>query len=218
MKKIILSIAIIAGLITMTNLQAINATAPSVMNVLQDNGFVDVENLSEEVQASINALTEEYDITSLKYNSEQQLTKVELLKKDDQSSETIFFNASGEKVQKDSGESEQQSREREQQQNELEQQPPLVEIYFVNDGDGYANVKFEDLNENVQNAIRAIIGDWEISSIMYNSEKGHTKVAATNKEDQTEKTFYFDNEGNEFDKGNVQSSEELEEETQLPIG
>ncbi len=104
MKKIILSIAIIAGVITATHIQTVNAGERPIVNAIFDNdGFVDVklEDLNEQVQTAINELTSEYDIQALKYNSEKQLTKVKLTKRDDQSSKTVYFNNEGEEVNLD---------------------------------------------------------------------------------------------------------------------
>ena len=60
-----------------------------------------LEDLNEQVQTAINELTSEYDIQALKYNSEKQLTKVKLTKRDDQSSKTVYFNNEGEEVNLD---------------------------------------------------------------------------------------------------------------------
>jgi len=62
---------------------------------------VKLEDLNEQVQTAINELTSEYDIQALKYNSEKQLTKVKLTKRDDQSSKTVYFNNEGEEVNLD---------------------------------------------------------------------------------------------------------------------
>lgn len=104
MKKIILSIAIIAGVITATHIQTVNAGEHPIVNAIFDNdGYVDVklEDLNEQVQTAINELTSEYDIQALKYSSEKQLTKVKLTKRDDQSSKTVYFNNEGEEVNLD---------------------------------------------------------------------------------------------------------------------
>lgn len=104
MKKIILSIAIIAGVITATHIQTVNAGERPIVNaIFDDDGFVDVklEDLNEQVQTAINELTSEYDIQALKYSSEKQLTKVKLTKRDDQSSKTVYFNNEGEEVNLD---------------------------------------------------------------------------------------------------------------------
>ncbi|NCB26243.1 MAG: hypothetical protein EOM62_12335, partial [Bacteroidia bacterium] len=105
MKKVILSIAISASLLTATNLQQVNAAnnQSAIAIVLDDDGFVDVQltSLNPAVQASLTTFTTEYDIKSLKYNAEKQLTKVKLVKKDDQSERKVFLDAQGKEVQKD---------------------------------------------------------------------------------------------------------------------
>ena len=245
MKKFI-SIAIIAGIFTLTSIQAAETSAPSTQNVLQDNGYVNVqaENLNEEVQSAINEFSEEYEVKSIQYNATQNLTKVEYVKRDDQSTKTVVFRDSGEKVENDREgrdanvnqqqrelqqrelehqqegeffeerqhlEQQQQLQQRELEQNEL-QRIPSAEMSIVNDDDKFENVKFEDLNENVQNAIREISGEWEVTEIKHSSEKGLTKVKATNKEDQTEKKFLFDNEGSVVEKDSDRRNEQRNEE------
>lgn len=104
MKKVILSVAIIAGMLIATNIQKVQAIQeqPSVTMIQGDDGFVDVklEDLSEVVQVSINAFAQEYDIKALKYNAEKQLTKVKLIKKDDQSLKVVYLDAEGKEVEK----------------------------------------------------------------------------------------------------------------------
>lgn len=103
MKKVILSVAIIAGMLITTNVYKVQAVQekPTVAVVLDDDGFVEVQlqDLSEVVQTAINAFTQEYDITSLKYNAEKQLTKVKLTKKDDQSVKKVYLDAEGKEVE-----------------------------------------------------------------------------------------------------------------------
>lgn len=103
MKKVILSVAIIAGMLITTNVYKVQAVQeqPIVAVVLDDDGFVEVQlqDLSEVVQTAINAFTQEYDITSLKYNAEKQLTKVKLTKKDDQSVKKVYLDAEGKEVE-----------------------------------------------------------------------------------------------------------------------
>jgi len=196
MKKVILSIAIMATVIAMTSVQQVNAAVeqPAISIVLDDDGFVEVqlEALNPAVQASVNALTQEYDIKSLKYNAEKQLTKVMLVKKDDQSIKKIYFDAEGKEVQKDQSKKKTETTER-----TMEQQAPTAEIFAVMQDDGFADVKFEDLNENVQKAVRSFTEKYDINSLQYNAEKKITKVTATSKEDQSEKIVYLDDEGKE---------------------
>ena len=152
MKKVILSFAIIAGIIATTNVQIVQAgERPIVNTVFEDDGFVDVrlEDLNEQVQQAINALSDEYDVQALKYNAEKQLTKVKLTKRDDQSSKTIFLDAQGKEVEKDKD----RDQANEQERMEHQQQPPTSELFGVMQDNGFQNVKFEDLNERVQEAV-----------------------------------------------------------------
>jgi predicted Zn-dependent protease len=202
MKKVILSIAIMASVVGMTSVQQVNAAVeqPSISIVLDDSivmdedGFVEVqlEALNPAVQASVNALTQEYEIKSLKYNAEKQLTKVKLVKKDDQSVKKIYFDADGKEVQKD-----QSQKETEETESTMEQQAPSAEIFAAMQDDGFVNVKFEDLNEKVQAAVRSMLDQYDINVLQYDAEKKITKVTATNKEDQSEKIVYLDDEGKE---------------------
>lgn len=202
MKKVILSIAIMASVVGMTSVQQVNAAVeqPSISIVLDDSivmdedGFVEVqlEALNPAVQASVNALTTEYDIKSLKFNAEKQLTKVKLVKKDDQSVKKIYFDADGKEVQKD-----QSQKETEETESTMEQQAPSAEIFAAMQDDGFVNVKFEDLNEKVQAAVRSMLDQYDINVLQYDAEKKITKVTATNKEDQSEKIVYLDDEGKE---------------------
>jgi len=70
---------------------------------------------------------------------------------------------------------------------------PIIEVTL--DDDGFVDVKFEELNEKVQAAINALKETYDIDVIKYNAEKQITKVKVTNKEDQSQKKIYFDNEG-----------------------
>ena len=118
MKKMILSIAVIAGMFLMTNLNVATASEkPSISIVTEDDGFVEVrlQDLNEKIQTSINALTNEYDVQTLKYNEEKKLAKVVLIKKDDQSIKKVYFNENGEKIEKDKDANQNVEREATQQ-------------------------------------------------------------------------------------------------------
>lgn len=103
MKKVILSVAMITAMFISTNIQTVSAmqNQPSVSLVLDNHGFVEVQlqDLSETVQAAISNYTQDYDIKALKYNAEKQLTKVKLTKKDDQSIKTVYLDAEGKEVE-----------------------------------------------------------------------------------------------------------------------
>lgn len=199
MKKIILSIAIIASVFLMTNINVANASEkPTISIVTEDDGFVEVslQDLNENVQASIKSFTNEYDVKSLKYSAEKQLTKVELIKKDDQSSKKVLLNDSGEKVEKDKSNDRNVERQETQQLEQI-QQPSFQLNTDFEQNDGFVETKLEDLNENVQSAIREIGSTHEVATITYNKDTKVTKVKSTNRADQTEKVFSFDDEGKE---------------------
>lgn len=69
----------------------------------------------------------------------------------------------------------------------------IIEVTLPDDG--FVDVKFEELNEKVQAAINALKETYDIDVIKYNAEKQITKVKVTNKEDQSQKKIYLDNEG-----------------------
>lgn len=70
-------------------------------------------------------------------------------------------------------------------------------VMSVMQDDGFVNVKFEELNEKVQLAIRGLVDVYELNALQFNAEKQLTKVEATKKDDKTRKTFLFDKEGKE---------------------
>ncbi len=73
---------------------------------------------------------------------------------------------------------------------------PITEVTF-ND-DGFVDVKFDELNEKVQDAVRAVAEDYDLNALQYNAEKEITKVVCTKKDDQSQRIFYFDVEGKEI--------------------
>ena len=133
-----LSIAVIAGMFLMTNLNVATASEkPSISIVTEDDGFVEVrlQDLNEKIQTSINALTSEYDVQTLKYNEEKKLAKVVLIKKDDQSTKKCILmkTAKNRKRQR-----RQPNVEREAiQQIEQIQQPPFAVLDDPNQNDGF---------------------------------------------------------------------------------
>lgn len=217
MKKVILSIAILAAVITMTSVQQVKAAyeQPAISMVMQDDGFVEVQldSLSPAVQASVNALATEYDIQSLKFNAEKQITKVKLVKKEDQSAKVVYFDAEGNEVQYED------QTKNEEAEESMEQEAPSAETFAVmQQEDGFVNVKFEDLNEKVQAAVRSMLDQYDINVLQYDAEKKITKVTATNKEDQSEKIVYFDDEGKEVTLDAApQSTTETTETTETPM-
>src|SRR5690554_6447011 len=109
MKKVILTIALATSMITVSNVQEMNAmdlqpTATIISgDITGEDGFIEVklEELSPAVQVAVNALTQEYDVKALKYNAEKQLTKVKLIKKEDKSKKTVYFDIEGKEVKKE---------------------------------------------------------------------------------------------------------------------
>ena len=85
----------------------------------------------------------------------------------------------------------------------------IIEVTL--DDDGFVDVKFEELNEKVQEAVRGLVQDYDLNALKYNAEKQLTKVEATKKEDQSQKTFYFDAEGKEVVMEEVKKQEVAEE-------
>ena len=226
MKKVILSFAIIAGIIATTNVQTVQAGERPVVNtVFEDDGFVDVrlEDLNEQVQQAINALSDEYDVQALKYNAEKQLTKVKLTKRDDQSSKTIFFDAQGKEVEKDKD----RDRTNEQERMEHQQQPPASELFGVMQDNGFQNVKFEDLNEKVQESVRQFANDYDITVLQYDNNRKIAKITGRSKTDQSEKTIHLNDEAQEVnldaeqteqtrETQETQEMQERQEQTQEP--
>ena len=105
MKKMILTIAMIAGMSAIANIQTLQAASHfQLETVSQDeNGFVEVklEELNPEVQAAVKALLADYDVKVLKHNVEKQLTKVVLTNKQDQSEKKVLLDEKGNEVSKD---------------------------------------------------------------------------------------------------------------------
>ncbi|WP_418895304.1 hypothetical protein [Limibacterium fermenti] len=194
MKKVILSIALFAAglFVTSTTIQAAERMNSNIvaMSVQQDDGFVDVklEELPEPVQAAINALAEKYEVKGLKFDAQRQITKVEATNKTDQAYEVLYFDAEGKQVTLE---------EAPEQEVQEEVQQPSAEMSYVRQDDGFADITFESLTEKVQAAVRAVAETHELNVLQYNAEKKLTKLVATNKEDQSSKTFYFNNEGEE---------------------
>lgn len=100
MQKIIVSLAIICGLmVATTQLKAANRyrIQPVVTVCMQDSGFVltKLEALNEKVQTSIKSLEKDYTLDALMYHAEKQITKMEATKKEDQSKVIFYFDAEG---------------------------------------------------------------------------------------------------------------------------
>lgn len=87
-----------------------------------------------------------------------------------------------------------------------------IEVAF--EDDGFVDVKFEELNEKVQEAVRVVAEEYDLNALQYNAEKQLTKVVGTKKDDQSKKTFYFDVEGKEVVVAEAPEQEQVEEQTQ----
>lgn len=219
MKKVILSIALVAGIFATANIQATNSTIeqPIVEIIFDDDGFVDVkfEDLNEKVQEAVRGIAQEYDLNALRYNAEKQITKVVATSKEDQSQKTIYFDAEG----KETTFEEPAQEEAVEQQQEGTETPSADNLYASQD-DGFVNITFDELNEKVQDAVRAVAKDYDLNVLQYNAEKQITKLEATKKDDQSKKTFYFDAEGQETTleekKEEVQQEETMEQQPMLP--
>jgi len=211
MKKVILTITLVASMIAMSQVEEVNAMneQPAVTMITGDDGFVDVklEDLSPAVQDSINALTLEYDVEALKYNAEKQLTKVKLIKKDDQSKKTVYFDAEGKEVKNP-------SMKAAKVKEKVEEQLPSAEISYGMQDDGYVDIKFEALNEKVQEAVRALSEKYDLTALKNNAEKKLIKLVGTSKEDKTEKTFYLNENGEEVNLDAVPAEKEV---TEAPV-
>lgn len=204
MKKVILSIALMAGIFATANIQATNSTIeqPIVETVFDDDGFVDVkfEELNEKVQEAVRGIVQEYDLNALKYNAEKQITKVEATKKEDQSKKTFYFDAEGKEktMEECEGVEKEPVKQEETLKQETEQELPSPDSFnftAAQGDDGFVEVKLEELNEKVQAAVNALKETYDIDAIKYNAEKQVTKVKVTSKADQSKNKFYFDNEG-----------------------
>ena len=216
MKKVILTIALATSMITVSNVQEMNAmdlqpTATIISgNITGEDGFIEVklEELSPAVQVAVNALTQEYDVKALKYNAEKQLTKVKLIKKEDQSQKTVYFDAEGQEVRNPSMKA---TKEAATEAEKIEQEKPSALVSYGMQDDGYADIQFDALNEKVQEAVRKIAGEYDITALKSNAEKQLTKVVATSKEDKSEKTFILNENGEEVKPDAAPAEQEVTE-------
>lgn len=215
MKKVILSMALVAG-VSFTTLQASNVLNSSMVSIsqTQDDGFVDIkfEELNEKVQAAVRTVNETYELNSLKYNAETQQTKVEATKRDDRSQKVFIFDNEGKEVVQEQAPAESTTETTvEETVTEETTEQPSAELSRSMQDDGFVTVKLEELNENVQAAVKALSETFEVAALQHNAEKGLTKVDLVNKEDQSTKTVYLNNEGAET---TLEQPAETETETQ----
>jgi predicted Zn-dependent protease len=217
MKKVILSFAVIAGLGTLTSVNASNISndEANVITVWQDNGYVDVtpDSLNEKVQASINAILQEYELNSLQYNAEKQITKLEATHKSDKSVKVFYFDAEGKEIKMEAPAEEQKT---DAGNTATSPNVLLAESFETSQDSDFVDVKFEELNEKVQAAVRVIDQTYYLNALQYNAEKQITKVEATKKDDNSKKTFYLDAEGNEIEMESSEKNVESTSGTQAP--
>jgi predicted Zn-dependent protease len=217
MKKVILSFAVIAGLGTITSVNASNISnhEANVIAVWQDNGFVDVtlDSLNEKVQASIIDVLQEYELNSLQYNAEKGITKLEATNKSDQTVKIFYFDAEGKEITMDAPAKEQKT---DAGNTATSPNVLFVESFEMSQDSDFVDVKFEELNEKVQAAVRVIDQTYYLNALQYNSEKQITKVEATKKDDNSKKTFYLDAEGNEIEMETSAKNVESTSDTQAP--
>ena len=70
------------------------------ISMQDDDGFVTIklEDLNENVQKAVLALTQNYELDSLKYNSQKQVTKVEATSKEGQATKVVYFDNEGKEI------------------------------------------------------------------------------------------------------------------------
>lgn len=78
----------------------------------------------------------------------------------------------------------------------------------VQDENGFKEVKLEELNDAVQEAVKALLIDNELKLLKHNAEKGLTKVLLISKQDQSEKKVLLNAEGKEVKKDPVKLPEQ----------
>jgi len=104
MKKILLSLAVMAGVSVFANAGNVNERvfANEAVEVvsLEDDGFVEVklEDLNENVKKAIDAYSETDTVKTIAYNAEKKLTKVTFTSKSDDSSKEVTFDDEGKEV------------------------------------------------------------------------------------------------------------------------
>ena len=84
------------------------------------------------------------------------------------------------------------------------------------DDNGFVEVKLEELAPAVQEAVKALLTDYDLKVLKYNAERQLTKVVLTSKQDQSEKKVFLDAEGKEVSKDPVMKQEPLELKEQQP--
>jgi len=97
----------------------------------------------------------------------------------------------------------------------MEEQLPSAEVSYGMQDDGYVDIKFEALNEKVQEAVRALSEKYDLTALKNNAEKKLFKVVGTSKEDKTEKTFYLNENGEEVNLDAAPAEKEVTEAPEL---
>lgn len=107
MKKLVLTIALVTSLVTLTYAQSIehncitaSTSELAMVQVPEEDVYVDVkfENLSPILQAAINAYADEHNLKSITYNKTKKLTKVTLVAKADGSEKVIILDEEGKEI------------------------------------------------------------------------------------------------------------------------
>jgi len=93
---------------------------------------------------------------------------------------------------------------------------PIQAEAVAQDDNGYVEVTLEELNPAVQEAVKALLADYDLKVLKHNVEKQLTKVILINKQDQSEKKVLLDAEGKEVSKDPVIKEEPVELEEQQP--
>ncbi len=105
MKKMLLSLAIMAGVSVFANAENVSERvyASEVITVTsdEDDGFVEVklEDLNENVKKAIDAYSETATVKTIAYNAEKKLAKVTFISKSDSSSKVVTFDDEGKEVE-----------------------------------------------------------------------------------------------------------------------
>lgn len=84
------------------------------------------------------------------------------------------------------------------------------------DENGFVEVKLEELNLEVQAAVKALLVDNDLKVLKHNAEKQLTKVVLISKQDQSEKKVLLDEKGKEVSKDPVVKDQVEQIEEQQP--
>ena len=106
MKKMILSLAVMAGVSVFANAGNVNGEvfankAEVVASLDQEDGFVEVklEDLNENVKKAVEAYSETDTVKTIEYNAEKKLTKVTLVSKADSTEKVVTLDDEGKEAE-----------------------------------------------------------------------------------------------------------------------